>query len=100
MGGSSYSGRVVPGFTGCKWPVISYTRGPSQGGDSGAPMYLPSGASAFARGTVIAGDGVTSYAEKWSRMAAGFGIAIVTGRASEVEDVVGDHRVGDESEPA
>ena len=42
-------------------------------------MYLPSGASAFARGTVIAGDGVTSYAEKWSRMSAGFGISIVTG---------------------
>jgi hypothetical protein len=65
--------------TGCKWPVISYTGGPSQPGDSGAPMYLPSGTSAFARGTVIAGDGVTSYAEKWSRMAAGFGISIVTG---------------------
>ena len=65
--------------TGCKWPVISYTGGPSRPGDSGAPMYLPSGASAFARGTVIAGDGVTSYAEKWSRMSAGFGISIVTG---------------------
>jgi hypothetical protein len=28
---------------------------------------------------VIAGGGVTSYAEEWSRMAAGFGISIVTG---------------------
>ena len=65
--------------TGCKWPVISYTGGPSRPGDSGAPMYLPSGTSAHARGTVIAGDGVTSYAEKWSRMSAGFGISIVTG---------------------
>ena len=70
---------IVCTATGCKWPVISYTGGPSQPGDSGAPMYLPSGTSAHARGTVIAGDGVTSYAEKWSRMSAGFGISIVTG---------------------
>jgi hypothetical protein len=70
---------IVCTQTGCKWPVISYTGGPSRPGDSGAPMYLPGGSSAFARGTVIAGDGVTSYAEKWSRMAAGFGISIVTG---------------------
>jgi hypothetical protein len=43
-------------------------------------MYIPGAAGqVFARGTVIAGDGVTSYAEKWSRMAAGFGISIVTG---------------------
>ena len=70
---------IVCTQTGCKWPVISYTGGASQPGDSGAPMYLP-GASGqvFARGTVIAGDGTTSYAEKWSRIASHFGVSIVT----------------------
>ena len=70
---------IVCTQTGCKWPVISYTGGPSQPGDSGAPFYLP-GASGqvFARGTVIAGDGTTSFAEKWSRIASTFGVSIAT----------------------
>lgn len=69
---------IVCTQTGCKWPVIEYTGGPSQPGDSGAPFYLP-GASGqvFARGAVIAGNGTTSYAEKWSRISSTFGVSIV-----------------------
>jgi hypothetical protein len=62
--------------TGCKWPVIEYTGGPSQRGDSGAPFYLPSGSQVFARGSVIAGDGTTSFAEPWSRMSSAMGVSI------------------------
>jgi hypothetical protein len=70
---------IVCTQTGCKWPVISYTGGPSQPGDSGAPMYIPGATGqVFARGTVIAGDGTTSYAEKWSRIASHFGVSIVS----------------------
>jgi hypothetical protein len=70
---------IVCTGTGCKWPVISYTGGPSQPGDSGAPMYIPGATGqVFARGHVIAGDGTTSYAEKWSRVAAQFGVSIVS----------------------
>jgi hypothetical protein len=66
--------------TACVWPVISYTGGAPIPGDSGGPMYIPGAADqVFARGTMIATDGVTGYAEKWSRMSAGFGISIVTG---------------------
>ena len=70
---------IVCTQTGCKWPVIEYTGGPSQPGDSGAPFYLP-GASGqvHARGAVIAGNGTTSYAEKWSRISSTFGVSIVT----------------------
>src|SRR3954451_1438964 len=65
---------IVCTGTGCKWPVISYTGGAAQAGDSGAPMYIPGATGqVFARGHEIAGDGVTSYAEKWSRVAAQFG---------------------------
>jgi hypothetical protein len=70
---------IVCTGTGCKWPVTSYTGGPANPGDSGAPMYIPGAAGqVFARGHVIAGDGVTSYAEKWSRVASTFGVSIVT----------------------
>jgi hypothetical protein len=70
---------IVCTATGCKWPVISYTGGPSRPGDSGAPLYLPGAAGqVFARGAVIAGDGTTSYAEPWSRIASRFGVSIVT----------------------
>ena len=63
--------------SGCKWPVIEYTGGPSQGGDSGGPMYLPSGSTqVFARGSVIAGNGTTSFAEPWSRMSSAMGVSI------------------------
>jgi hypothetical protein len=65
--------------TGCKWPVIQYTGGPSQGGDSGGSFYIP-GASGqvFARGAVIAGDGTTSFAEPWSRISSSMGVSIAT----------------------
>ena len=63
--------------TGCKWPVIQYAGGPSQPGDSGGPMYLPSGSTqVFARGSVIAGNGTTSFAEPWSRMSSAMGVSI------------------------
>ena len=72
------TGAIVCTQTGCKWPVISYTGGPSRPGDSGGSMYLP-GASGqvFARGSVIAGDGTTSFAEPWSRMSSAMGVSIV-----------------------
>ena len=68
---------IVCTQTGCKWPIISYTGGPSQPGDSGGSFYIP-GASGqvFARGAVIAGDGTTSFAEKWSRMSSSMGVSI------------------------
>ena len=70
---------IVCTQTGCKWPVIAYTGGPSQPGDSGAPFYMPGAAGqVFARGAVIAGDGTTSYAEKWSRISSTFGVSIAT----------------------
>ena len=70
---------IVCTQTGCKWPVIEYTGGPSQPGDSGAPFYLPGAAGqVFARGAVIAGNGTTSYAEKWSRISSTFGVQIAT----------------------
>ena len=70
---------IVCTQTGCKWPVIEYTGGPARPGDSGGSFYLPSGSSqAFARGAVIAGDGTTSYAEKWSRMSSSMGVSIAT----------------------
>ena len=68
---------IVCTQTGCKWPVISYTGGPSQGGDSGGSFYIPGATGqVFARGSVIAGDGTTSFAEKWSRMSSSMGVSI------------------------
>jgi len=65
--------------TGCKWPVIQYVGGPANPGDSGGSFYLPSGSSsAWARGAVIAGNGVTSYAEPWNRIASSMGVTIAT----------------------
>jgi hypothetical protein len=69
---------IVCTQTGCKWPVIEYTGGPSQPGDSGAPFYRPGATGqVFARGAVIAGNGTQSYAEKWSRISSTFGVSIV-----------------------
>ena len=65
--------------TGCKFPVIQYVGGPARPGDSGGSFYLPSGSSqAWARGAVIAGNGVTSYAEPWSRISSSMGVTIAT----------------------
>jgi hypothetical protein len=71
------TGAIVCTQTGCKWPVVEYTGGPSQPGDSGGSMYLP-GASGqvFARGSVIAGNGSTSWAEPWGRMSSAMGVSI------------------------
>jgi hypothetical protein len=71
------TGAIVCTQTGCKWPVIEYTGGPSQPGDSGGSFYLPGATGqVFARGAVIAGNGTTSYAEKWSRMSSSMGVTI------------------------
>ena len=71
------TGAIVCTQTGCKWPVISYTGGPSQPGDSGGSMYIPGATGqVFARGSVIAGDGTTSFAEPWSRMSSAMGVSI------------------------
>jgi hypothetical protein len=64
---------------GCFWPVIAYTGGPGQGGDSGGPVYIPgSPGQVFARGTLFAGDGTTTYAEKWTKISSAFGVSIAT----------------------
>jgi hypothetical protein len=67
--------------SGCKSPVIAFTGGNlPQGGDSGSPFYAKSvGApDKHIRGHIIAGNGVTEYAEKWSRVSARFGVTIAT----------------------
>ena len=66
--------------TGCKSPVIAFTGGVlSQGGDSGSPFYAKDSTGAWIRGHVIAGNGSTSYAETWNKVAARYGVSIVTG---------------------
>ena len=66
--------------TGCKSPVIAFRGGVlSQGGDSGSPFYAKNASGAWIRGHVIAGDGTTSYAETWNKVAARYGVSIVTG---------------------
>lgn len=63
--------------TGCKSPVIQFSGGAPQGGDSGSPFYLPSGSNAHIRGMVIATNGTTGWAEKWSRISSNLGVSIV-----------------------
>jgi hypothetical protein len=66
--------------TGCKTNVIAFTGGVlSQGGDSGSPFYAKDSRGAWIRGHVIAGNGSTSYAETWTKVAARYGVSIVTG---------------------
>ncbi len=66
--------------TGCKTNVIAFRGGVlSQGGDSGSPFYAKDARGAWIRGHVIAGNGTTSYAEKWTKVAARYGVSIVTG---------------------
>jgi hypothetical protein len=73
------TGAMACTATGCKWPVIQYVGGPSQGGDSGGSFYIPSGSGqVFARGAVIAGNGTTSFAEPWSRISSSMGVTIAT----------------------
>ena len=58
--------------TGCKTNVIAFRGGVlSQGGDSGSPFYAKDSRGAWIRGHVIAGNGTTSYAETWNKVAAG-----------------------------
>lgn len=65
--------------TGCKFPVTAFTGGNlPQGGDSGSPFYVKDASSVWIRGMVIAGDGTTSYAEKYSRIASYLGVTIAT----------------------
>jgi hypothetical protein len=67
--------------SGCKSPVIAFTGGNlPQGGDSGSPFYAKSVSAPdkHIRGHIIAGNGVTEYAEKWSRVSARFGVTIAT----------------------
>jgi hypothetical protein len=61
----------------CDWPTIMYVGGPARPGDSGGPFYLPNAAGqVFASGSVIAGDGTTSFAARWSVMAGAMGVSI------------------------
>jgi hypothetical protein len=67
--------------SGCKSPVIHFTGGTlPQPGDSGAPFYANSVSAPdkHIRGHIIAGDGTSAYAEKWSRVSARYGVSIVT----------------------
>jgi hypothetical protein len=77
---NSITGQVCTA-TGCKSPVIVWTGGgASQGGDSGSPFYvMDSSGRAWIRGHVIAGDGVTSYSEKWTAISPLLNVSIVTG---------------------
>jgi hypothetical protein len=77
---SSITGQVCT-QTGCKSPVIVWSGGvQSAGGDSGSPFYvMDTSGRAWIRGHVIAGNGVTSYSEKWVEVAALLGVSIVTG---------------------
>ena len=65
---------------GCTPGLITYTGGPMiQPGDSGSPFYVYAGTSGIhARGINIAYSGSTMFAEKWSTIAARFGVTIVT----------------------
>jgi len=66
--------------SGCKYPVTAFSGGNlPQGGDSGSPFYVKDSSSVWIRGMIIAGDGTTSYAEKYSRISSYFGGSIVTG---------------------
>jgi hypothetical protein len=65
--------------SGCKSPVTAFQGGNlPQPGDSGSPFYAlsTSGPDRHIRGHIIAGNGTTEYAEKWSRVAARFGVTI------------------------
>ncbi|WJK34318.1 hypothetical protein [Solwaraspora sp. WMMA2065] len=77
---TSITGQVCTS-TGCKSPVIVFNGGTQPaGGDSGSPFYVKdTSGGAWIRGNVIAGNGVTSYAERYIDVAAAYGVSIVTG---------------------
>ncbi|MFN8098427.1 MAG: hypothetical protein U0Q21_09090 [Dermatophilaceae bacterium] len=66
--------------TGCKSPVVAFTGGVlSQPGDSGSPFYVKNTSNqAWIRGHVIAGGSGVSWAEKWSKVVAAYGVSIAT----------------------
>lgn len=57
--------------------LFSATAG-AQGGDSGGAVHTVSGSSAGVRGTVVATNGVRDFHQKWSRISAQLGVAILT----------------------
>lgn len=67
--------------SGCKTNTIRFTGGVMiQPGDSGGAFYAKDAASGvWIRGHVIATDGVTGWAESWTKVAATYGVNIVTG---------------------
>jgi hypothetical protein len=67
--------------TGCKSPVIRYTGGTlSAGGDSGGAFYAKdANGGAWIRGHVIAGNSTEAYAETYNKVAAYYGVSVVTG---------------------
>jgi hypothetical protein len=77
---TSITGQVCT-QTGCKSPVIVFNGGTQPlGGDSGSPFYAKDNQGrAWIRGHVIAGNGTTSYAERWVDVQSTYGVSIVTG---------------------
>jgi hypothetical protein len=67
--------------SGCKTNVIQFTGGVMiQPGDSGGAFYAKdSNNGVWIRGNVIASDGVTGWAESWTKVASTYGVSIVTG---------------------
>ncbi|MEI2775570.1 MAG: hypothetical protein V9G19_06265 [Tetrasphaera sp.] len=65
--------------TGCKYPVVALKGGTmAKAGDSGAPYYVKDSSNVWIRGHVIAGNRTTTFAEKWGKVAAYWGVTIAT----------------------
>jgi hypothetical protein len=62
--------------SGCKSPVTRFSGGGApQGGDSGSPFYLGSAwGTVLIRGMVIATNGISGYAHRYSTISATFGV--------------------------
>jgi hypothetical protein len=62
--------------------IVAHTYGgsgcPAVTGDSGAPIYLPSGSTSYIRGMLVAKDSTNCYGELWSTIANTLGVSIVT----------------------
>jgi hypothetical protein len=67
--------------SGCKFPLIRFTGGAMpQGGDAGSPFYAKDSAGgAWIRGHVIGGSSTVGYAETYNKVAARYGVTVVTG---------------------